>query len=256
MPATRPTLGVSVWPDFEYDAEGATTLGVVGEPDPSRVDERGNPLVHLCFDVNTFEGPPVMGSTTKVFGVPLPPGIRIDIVPLSLEGWLNTHNGECNLDFDAEFRGSIFGEDFIKLPPMQIRSPLTTGDTKGGFKTATGSRFTEIENRGTRDVGSGDVNPCAGGRPGDLAELVGIARVPKVTGRWDWLMNALLLLPSDALAVLPCRLRVYDPNADADDEMEKAILKALNARFEREVTSSAARGRGEGDGNRGTLKEL
>ena len=28
MPATRPTLGVSFWPDFAYDASGATTLGV------------------------------------------------------------------------------------------------------------------------------------------------------------------------------------------------------------------------------------
>lgn len=137
MPSARPILGVSVWPYFDYDAAGAATLGVVGEPDPSRVDERGNPLVHLCFDVNTFEGPPVMGSTTRVFGVPPPPGIRIDIVPLSLEGWLDTSTGACSLDFDAEFRGSIFGEGLIKLPPMQIRSPLTTGDTEGGFKKAT-----------------------------------------------------------------------------------------------------------------------
>ena len=54
MPSTRPTLGVSFWPDFDYDASGATTLGVVGDPDPS------NPgAVHLVFDVTTFEGPPV-----------------------------------------------------------------------------------------------------------------------------------------------------------------------------------------------------
>ena len=57
------------------------------------------------------------------------------------------------------------------------------------------------------------LNPCDGGVPGDLAELVAVARVPRVTGPWDWLMNALLLLPADALAVLPCRLRVWDPNA-------------------------------------------
>ena len=67
-------MGVSVWPDFDYNATGATTLGIVGEPDSSRVDDGGNPLVHLCFDVGTFEGPPVMRSTTKVFGIPLPPG--------------------------------------------------------------------------------------------------------------------------------------------------------------------------------------
>lgn len=27
MPSTRPTLGVSVWPDFDYDASGAGPLG-------------------------------------------------------------------------------------------------------------------------------------------------------------------------------------------------------------------------------------
>lgn len=219
--------------------------------------------MHLCFDVNTFEGPPVMGSTTKVFGVPLPPGIRIDVVPLSLEGWLDTSDGACDLDFDAEFRGSIFGEGFIKLPPMQIRSPLTTEDTRGGFKTAEGTRFTEVVGarpgaggRSAVAVGEG-ANPCGGGRPGDLAELVGIARVPKVSGPWDWLMNALLLLPTDALAVLPCRLRVWDPAAAPvpggaapavraaaaapEEEEEAAIVAALDARFEREVTQAQPR---------------
>ena len=126
MPSTRPTLGVSFWPDFDYDASGATTLGVVGDPDPS------NPgAVHLVFDVTTFEGPPVCGRTTKVFGVPLPPGIRVDVVPLSLEGWLDPVTGACALEFDAEFRGSIFGENFIRLPPMTVRSPLTTGVARG-----------------------------------------------------------------------------------------------------------------------------
>ena len=57
-------------------------------------------------------------------------------------------------------------------------------------------------------------------------------------------MNALLLLPADALAVLPCRLRVWDPNArlggkegegdsgrDANVD-EEAIVRALDDRFE------------------------
>ena len=69
MPATRPTLGVSRWPDFDYDSTGATTLGHVGE---RTVD--GGSTVELKFDVRSFEGPPVDGRSTKVFGVPLPPG--------------------------------------------------------------------------------------------------------------------------------------------------------------------------------------
>ena len=236
-----------MWPDFDYDAAGATTLGVVGDPDPDRVDADGNPLVHLCFDVKTFEGPPVWGKTTKVFGVvPLPPGIRIDIVPLKLEGWLDVTTGACDLDFDAEFRGSIFGEDVIKLPPMSIRSPMTTGETKGAFKAARGKRFTKVTEVARAGPG-GATHPCGGGRPGDLAELVAIARVPKVSGPWDWLMNALLLLPTDALAVLPCRLRVWAPGEEGHDRRgtgeekdEAAIVAALDARFDREVTRRAA----------------
>lgn len=259
MPSTRPTLGVSFWPDFDYDASGATTLGVVGDPDPS------NPgAVHLVFDVTTFEGPPVCGRTTKVFGVPLPPGIRVDVVPLSLEGWLDPVTGACALEFDAEFRGSIFGENFIRLPPMTVRSPLTTGVARGETREAAGVPFgrtprpdtsrtsdstSDLDDPSTRERrrrrrDSVPLNPCDGGVPGDVAELVAVARVPRVTGPWDWLMNALLLLPADALAVLPCRLRVWDPDArlggkegegdsgrDANVD-EETIVRALDDRFE------------------------
>ena len=253
MPATRPTLGVSFWPDFAYDASGATTLGVV-------TDKKG-PVLHLDFDVSTFEGPPVCGRTTTVFGVPLPPGIRIDIVPISLRGFLDTSTGECRLDFDARFKGSIFGEGFIALPPMTVRSPLTTDATRGARRSATGSRFgtapppSPREGEGSyaaRGGASATMNKlatmngvaldaCAGGTAGDLAELVAVASVPKVTGRWDWLMNALLQLPADALAVLPCRLRTWDPSApcnvetgadDADDDAERLVVRALDDRFE------------------------
>ena len=129
MPATRPTLGVSFWQDFTYDASGATTLGTV--TDVKRHAGRSGSVIHLDFDVSTFEGPPVCCRTTKVFGVPLPPGVRIDIRPISLKGFLDSATGECRLDFDARFEGSIFGEEFIKLPPMTVRSPLTTGGDAG-----------------------------------------------------------------------------------------------------------------------------
>ena len=251
MPATRPTLGVSFWPDFAYDASGATTLGVV-------TDKKG-PVLHLDFDVSTFEGPPVCGRTTTVFGVPLPPGIRIDIVPISLRGFLDTSTGECRLDFDARFKGSIFGEGFIALPPMTVRSPLTTDATRGARRSATGSRFGTVPPPSRKRTGEGSehaargggasatmntsatTNACAGGTAGDVAELVAVASVPKVTGRWDWLMNALLQLPADALAVLPCRLRTWDPSAprdvetgadDADAHAERSVVRALDDRFE------------------------
>ena len=238
MPATRPTLGVSFWPDFTYDASGATTLGTV--TDVKRHAGRSGSVIHLDFDVSTFEGPPVCGRTTKVFGVPLPPGVRIDIRPISLKGFLDTATGECRLDFDARFEGSIFGEEFIKLPPMTVRSPLTTGETRGEQRSARGSRFgtvaLEVPSSPMKSVnGDSALDPCLGGTPGDLAELVAVASVPVVKGGWDWLMNVLLRLPADALAVLPCRLRLWDPKdveREGSTEDERAVVRALDDRFE------------------------
>lgn len=62
-----------------------------------------------------------------------------------------------------------------------------------------------------------------------------------MTGPWDWLMNALLQLPADALAVLPCRLRTWDPsapfnaageNASNASDAERLVVRALDDRFE------------------------
>ena len=260
MPASCPTLGVSSWPDFDYDASGATTLGVVEAPDEKHPD-----ALRLRFDVRTFEGPPVCGRTTRVFGVPLPPGVRIDIVPLSLRGWLDPATGACALDFDAEFRGSIFGEGFVKLPAMTVRSPLTTGAARGERRAAVGKPFGAIRSdtkqaraaptshvdedvhlsNGVNDASlsrcAGRMrknSPCRGGADGDLAELVAVAAVPRVEGPWSQLMNFLLRLPNDALAVLPCRLRVWDganPGAEEEQEgnfEEAAILRRLDSRYE------------------------
>ncbi|MDA9098396.1 hypothetical protein N9L76_05605 [bacterium] len=254
MPATRPTLGVSAWPDFDYDASGATTLGAVDAPDDNHPD-----AVRLRFDVRTFQGVSVNGKTTAVFGVPLPPGVNIDIVPVSLHGWLDPATGACALDFDAQFRGSIFGEGFIKLPPMTIRAPLTTGEAKGMRRVANGKPFgaakgnttetavTVVSSGGsesqaltpaTPQSGEHAINPCLGGVSGDTAELVSVAIVPKVEGPWAGLMNFLLQLPNDALAVLPCRLRIWSPDAPgveaerAGDHVEAAILRNLDSRFE------------------------
>ena len=249
MPASCPTLGVSSWPDFDYDASGATTLGVVEAPDEKHPD-----ALRLRFDVRTFEGPPVCGRTTRVFGVPLPPGVRIDITPLSLHGWLDPKTGACALDFDAEFRGSIFGEGFVKLPAMTIRSPLTTGAARGARRAAVGKPFGTIRDTLPEPSVSKDddeslddarhararhrTRACRGGADGDLAELVAVAAVPRVTGRWSALMNFMLRLPNDALAVLPCRLRVWDaarPGApeEAEGNAEEAdTIRRLDARFE------------------------
>ena len=134
MPASRPTLGVSSWPDFDYDASGATTLGVVEPPDAKHPD-----ALRLRFDVRTFEGPPVCGRTTRVFGVPFPRRAHRHRASVSARV-ADLATGACALDFDAEFRGSIFGEGFVKLPAMTIRSPLTTGAARARGAPPSGNR--------------------------------------------------------------------------------------------------------------------
>ena len=74
--------------------------------------------------------------------------------------------------------------------------------------------------------------------PEYLAELVAVAAVPRVTGRWSALMNFMLRLPNDALAVLPCRLRVWDAaepgvlEESQGNKEEADILRRLDSRFE------------------------
>ena len=205
------------------------------------------------------------------FRRPAAPGHRRSVVPLSLEGWLDPVTGACALEFDAEFRGSIFGENFIRLPPMTVRSPLTTGVARGGDSRSRRRSFrsnapprhephVRLDVRLGRPIDARTTTPTTRQRAAEpvrrrRARRRGrtsspVARVPRVTGPWDWLMNALLLLPADALAVLPCRLRVWDPNArlggkegegdsgrDANVD-EEAIVRALDDRL------STRRGKG------------
>ena len=165
---------------------------------------------------------------------------------------------------------------------MRVNSPLTTGPAAGAPEPPKAARSrtpgtipttthpspdvgdvmpspSSRDNKQPSPSPSSPLDPCLDGVPGDVAELVAIARVPRVEGPWDWLMNALLALPNDALAVLPCRLRVWDPSCpggedhrtmiggagSSDDapsrpschygvssEEERRIVRALDDRFE------------------------
>ncbi|KAJ9527556.1 hypothetical protein QJQ45_025831 [Haematococcus lacustris] len=82
------------------------------------------------------------------------------------------------LQFDANF---VFSAGpLYTAPPLVVRTLLTTEDTQGTFRKATGQRIV-----------------------GSLVKLVGTATVDK-TG--DLFLDNFLLLPTDALAIMSAEL--------------------------------------------------
>lgn len=83
-------LGISRYPDFEYNAQGGKGSGVgkkmVG------VDFNGETSVD--FDVKSLYIPPLTSLTTKFLGLPLPPFLKIEIVPEIFRGIINIESGK------------------------------------------------------------------------------------------------------------------------------------------------------------------
>jgi hypothetical protein len=81
-------LGVSRYPDFVYNAEGGGGSGKAVKL------EDGRWRVH--FDAAGVTIPDVGFHTTTLLGIPLPPPIRIQIVPDSLEGVVDLETGKVS----------------------------------------------------------------------------------------------------------------------------------------------------------------
>lgn len=83
-------LGISRFPDFEYNAQGGTGSGIaaVGE------DHDFNGQISVCFDLKTLYIPPLTIATTRFLGLPLPPFLRIDIVPELFQGNIGRESGK------------------------------------------------------------------------------------------------------------------------------------------------------------------
>ena len=84
-------LAISRYPDFEYDAEGGMGTGVA-----AKVTESGsaNNDLHVSFDLESLYIPPLTSSTAKFLGLPLPPFLKIDVVPEALHGSINQESGK------------------------------------------------------------------------------------------------------------------------------------------------------------------
>lgn len=86
-------LGISRYPDFEYDAEGG-----IGTGSGSKVPD-SDPLnneISVSFDIKTLYIPPLTGATTRFLGLPLPPFLKIDIVPELFQGSIYPESGKVN----------------------------------------------------------------------------------------------------------------------------------------------------------------
>ncbi len=163
-------LAIGRYPHFRYDARGGGGIGELGAPG-STVEQS------LVFPASDLQIPPLNGRTTRVLGVPLPPGLSITIAATELAGSLNPVSGDLALRFQARFRFRLAG--LYQAPDLMIDTLLTTGSVQGQRHRATGEAL----------------------RHGGQALLVGVALVPPSGDPW---LDRFLGLPDEALAMLRC----------------------------------------------------
>lgn len=85
-------LGISRYPDFEYDAVGGIGSGYGTKvPDGELNDE-----ISVSFDIKTLYIPPLSSATTRFLGLPLPPFLKIEIAPELFQGSIHRETGKVN----------------------------------------------------------------------------------------------------------------------------------------------------------------
>ncbi len=170
-------LAIAGYPRFTYDALGGGGIGTAGPLDPEGRQS-------LCFQPSALLIPDLETRTTRVLGVPLPPGLCIAIVPELLEGWFCPASGEVGLRFRARFRFSI--GRLYRAADLLVETELSTGSVS--------SRRHQVAGRPLDPHGD--------------ALLVGVALVPPSGDSW---VDRCLGLPDEALALLRCRFRNLSP---------------------------------------------
>lgn len=165
-------LAIGRYPRFRYDGRGGGGSGLAGEVD-------GEGRQSLAFEAAGLVIPALSWRTTRLLGVPLPPGLAIAIAPQRLAGHWQPADGEVELAFEARFRFAVAG--LYRAPDLLVTTRLSTGLAEGRRHRAEGRRL-DAEGHGV---------------------LVGIARVEPCG---DPLLDRFLGLPDEALAVLRCRL--------------------------------------------------
>ncbi|CAK9238226.1 unnamed protein product [Sphagnum jensenii] len=167
-------LGVSRFPDFVYNAEGGGGSGhAIQLPDG---------CWQVKFEASDINIPTVGYETTTLMGVPLPPPLRIDVVPETLEGIIDKASGKVELKFQAQFFFSA--GNLYRPPPLLVNTLLTTESAQGEIRGGQGSR---LDSKGN-------------------CRLVGVARLAPID---DLFMSTFLTLPSDCLAELSANFAFF-----------------------------------------------
>ena len=178
MPALQLTteagcaLAIGRYPRFRYDARGGGGSGLLERPD-------GEGWRPLAFATEGLSIPALSWRTTRVLGLPLPPGLTIRIAPQHLKGRWQPASGALELDFLAHFAFAVGG--VYRAPDLIVRTLLGTGQARGQRHGAVGMPL-DRDGRGV---------------------LVGVARVEPTGEAW---LDRFLGLPDEALAVLRCQL--------------------------------------------------
>ncbi|XP_057952559.1 uncharacterized protein LOC131146790 [Malania oleifera] len=168
-------LGISMYPDFEYNAEGGTGIGTATDVSTDEIS--------VCFDLKTLYIPPLTSATSRFLGVPLPPFLRVDIVPELFQGSIHQASGKVGLEFKAKFCFSV--GSIYRAPPLLVETLLTSEESKGTMRSGRGKRLDEAGN----------------------CRLVGVAAVAPID---DLFMNTFLGLPTECLANLNAIISITD----------------------------------------------
>lgn len=166
-------LAIGAYPPFDYDA---TNGGGEGTLSPSNEDGKQN----LYFNPKKLIIPNLSWQTTKILGLPIPPGLKITVKTKKLEGFLSKNNEELSLNFDARFLFTI--GNLISAPQLIVTTCLTSGKVDSKRYQTSGQ---PLQSNGN-------------------AVLVGVATIQPSGAAW---LDRFLGLPDEALAVLRCKLK-------------------------------------------------
>ncbi|OEL32749.1 hypothetical protein BAE44_0006234 [Dichanthelium oligosanthes] len=172
-------LGIARYPDFAYDAQGGRGAGAARGAESGEV---GTVLVD--FDVASLYIPPMSGATTRFLGLPLPPFLKIEILPEALGGTIDRATGQVDLKFRSRFCFSV--GSVYKAPPLFVDTTLTSEESRGAIRSGTGERMD-------------DEGKC---------KLVGVAVVDPID---DLFMNTFLSLPTECIAYLNATISIATP---------------------------------------------
>ncbi|KAJ1702243.1 hypothetical protein LUZ63_002022 [Rhynchospora breviuscula] len=169
-------LGIWRYPIFEYNAKGGSGNGIGRET---------NGGIDVDFDVKKLYIPSLNGQTTRFLGLPLPPFLKIDIVPEILRGNIDKGTGKVDLRFKSRFWFSV--GSIYKAPPLLVETVLTSEQSTGAIRSGVGERM----------------------NTGGKCKLVGVAVVDPIN---DAFMNTFLRLPTECIAYLNAVISISQAN--------------------------------------------